>query len=76
MDSKSIVRFVRPWVQIPPTPPHRRHKLYIACDDFFAKNHPALTPLFLLSPKSLTTFRGPHKIVIKPISGFFLFFKS
>jgi hypothetical protein len=24
MDSKSIVRFVRPWVQIPPTPPKAR----------------------------------------------------
>ena len=43
---------------------------------FFAKNHPALIPLLLLSPKSLATFRGPPFPVIKPISGFFLFFKS
>lgn len=27
MDSKSIVRFVRPWVQIPPTPPKARQPL-------------------------------------------------
>ena len=39
---------------------HRRHKLCIACDDFLCKNHPALTPLFLLFPKSLPTFWGEH----------------
>ena len=36
----------------------RRHKLCIACDDFFVKNHPALTPLFLLFPKKSVDFSG------------------
>ena len=55
---------------------HRRHKLCIACDDFFTKNHPALTPLFLLSPKSFTTFRGPHYTVNKRVCWTFLFYIS
>ena len=29
----------------------RRRKLRIACDDFFSKSHPALTPLLLLLRK-------------------------
>ena len=29
----------------------RRRKLRIACDDFFSKSHPALTPLLLFSAK-------------------------
>ena len=52
---------------------HRRHKLCIACDDFFIKNHPSLTPLFLLSPKSLPTFRGPHETVTMRVCWTFLF---
>lgn len=52
---------------------HRRHKLCIACDDFFMKNHPSLTPLFLLSPKSLPTFRGPHETVTMRVCWTFLF---
>lgn len=36
----------------------RRHKLCIACDDFFVKNHPALTPLLLLFPKKSVDFSG------------------
>ena len=52
---------------------HRRHKLCIACDDFLCKNHPALTPLFLLSPKSLLTFRGPRYPVTKRFSGLLFF---
>ena len=33
------------------SPLTRRRKLRIACDDFFSKSHPALTPLLLLSAK-------------------------
>ena len=55
---------------------HRRHKLCIACDDFFIKNHLALTPLLLLSPKSLPTFRGPHEPVTMRVCWTFLFCSS
>ena len=36
MDSKSIVRFVRPWVQIPPTPPKARQPPKLAGLSFCA----------------------------------------
>ena len=43
--------------------PPRRHKLYIACGDFFIfflKITTALIPLFLLFPKKLTLFGDPR----------------
>ena len=47
--------------KIHPLPP-RRHKLYIACGDFFIsflKITTALIPLLLLFPKKLTLFGDP-----------------
>ena len=47
--------------KIHPLPP-RRHKLYIACDDFFIsffKIATSLIPLLLLFPKKLTLFWDP-----------------
>ena len=39
----------------------RRHKLCIACDDFFVKIIPCSRRCSSFSPKSLLTFRGPRK---------------
>lgn len=46
MDSKSIVRFVRPWVQIPPTPPKARQ--------------PPSFPGFLFAAESLVQINKMH----------------
>ena len=43
----------------------RRHKLCIA--HFRVNTKSSLTPLFLLSPKSLTTFRGPRYFVYSSV---------
>ena len=51
----------------------RRHKLCITCDDFFVKNHPALTPLFLLFPKKSVDFSGARYLVNNRIFRTFLF---
>ena len=47
-----------PLKRAPCTPPNRRRKLHIARSR--AQRESSFIPLRLLSPKSLTTFRGPH----------------